>query len=199
MTLRGWLTGVLAVVLTTAAAAPDDDTTLAHRLAAERRSIESRFEREQAACRQAFALNACIDEARARQRQALTAVQMQQRELAERQRLRRAAERQAVVQKRQASVSGRTEPDPSAALSPASAVASRPEIRQDRQPDSRRERATGEAAAQARAAQRAAAARKLQADIQADQERIQKRLERRRTQGKPAVPLPTPPSASAAG
>ena len=183
--------GWIFVALMGGGAALADDAALQRQLAAERQAVDARFEREQSDCRQRFALNACIDEARARQRQALSSLRLQQREIDERRRTQRAADRQQAIERRQSAVDGRPAPASAPAARAPRAAASRPQATRDRAAD--------RAAAQAKAAERAAAARKLQAEIQADQARILERQTRRAAKGKAAVPLPAPSAPSAPG
>jgi hypothetical protein len=101
-----WIAGILLALLASAAAL-GDDAALQRQLAAERQAVDARFERDKADCQQRFALNACVDEARTRQRQALAALRMQQREVDERQRIQRTSERRAAIERRQAATASR--------------------------------------------------------------------------------------------
>jgi colicin import membrane protein len=181
-----WIAGILLALLASAAAL-GDDAALQRQLAAERQAVDARFERDKADCQQRFALNACVDEARTRQRQALAALRMQQREVDERQRIQRTSERRAAIERRQAATASR----PVAASAASAAAARTPRVAAERA-QLNRDRAAERATAQAKAAERAAAARKLQATIQADQARIQERQSRRAAQGKAVAPLPPP-------
>ena len=169
-----------------------DEAAQRQQLAAERRAADSRFQQAQADCRQRFALNACIDDARAAHRRALAGVKERERVLDEGQRRQRALDRQTAIDRRQ-QVAEERPPEPDARPLARGASAARPSAR--REGDARRARDA--AVAQAKAAERAAAARKLQAAIEADQARIKERLAKREAQGRKAQPLPSPASASA--
>lgn len=180
----------LAVFGLAAAAQPADDGVLRQQLAAQRQEIDARFQREQAECRQRFAVNACLDQARAHQRKSLSDHRAREHALDERQREKRASGRQQAIERRQQAVLERSAaPEPRASAAQAEPATPRP-LRG-------RDRASAAAEAQAKAAERAAAARKLQAAIQADQERIKARQAHRAAQGRKAEPLPPPPAPSA--
>ena len=180
---------LLAFALATrAAAAAGDAPTPRQQLAAERAEINSRHEREVAACAERFASNACRDAARQRQRQALAQVQARQQALDEASRRDRATQRQAGIERKQAEVERRSSLAPQAEAEalplPVPRAASRPA------------RSSSSNAA-AKAAQRAEAARKRQQEIEADQARIKARIEKRAAQGRNPAPLPPVPGASA--
>lgn len=189
------IVGCLLLVLVAGGAPAQDDAADPRRhIAAERKAADARYESEAAACRQGFAVNACLDDARRRHRQAVAALQARQRTFEEARRRQRADERQAEVARKQAEVARRAAA-PASAPAPkagAAAAASAPRPRaaasaRDASPD-----------AAAKAAARAQAARKLQAEIKADQARIQARTAKRAAQGKQPSPLPPAPGASAA-
>lgn len=169
-------------------AAADDGATQKQQLAAERAAINSRYERDQAACADRFASNACRDAARQRQRQALADVQARQLEIDQETRRRRAVQRQAEIGRKQAEVERRSSlvpPADAAVVPPAPPRAASRPLRSASSP------------AAAKAAQRAEAARKRQQAIEADQARIDARVAKRKAQGKNPPPLPPAPGASA--
>ena len=170
-----------------------DETGARQQLAAEGRALDARYEREQADCRQRFALNACLDEARVRHRRDQAELKARQRALDEGLRQQRAAERQADIDRRQQAMQSRLAgPE---ATAPGRSTPSRPPAAERRDSEARRNQAA--AAARAKAAERAEAARQLQATIQADQARIRERQAKRESQGRKAQPLPSPASAPA--
>ncbi len=186
---------LLLALVATGANALADDASLRQQIAAERAAIDTRFERDQAECGQRFALNACLDDARLRRRQAMATLQARQLEIDTRQRVQRAAERQRELERKSQQLNARqaataTAPQPeqaSAGQGPSTAQA--PAIHQRSQA----------VAARAKASERATAARKLQADIKADQARIAARIAKRSAQGQVPAPLPALPAASASG
>jgi hypothetical protein len=68
------------------------------RIATERRAVEARFAQAQAACRERFLVNACLQDARAERRAALDPLQRQQLMLDDLRRRERAAERLRAIQ-----------------------------------------------------------------------------------------------------
>lgn len=178
----------LATLAADAATVTRDDLTPRQQLAAERAEINSRHEREQAACTERFASNACRDAARQRQRQALAQVQARQQALDEESRRSRALQRQSGIDRKQAEVERRSSLAPQAEADTLPLSAPRAA--------SRRARSSSSNAA-GKAAQRAEAARKRQQEIDADQARIKARIEKRAAQGRNPAPLPPVPGASA--
>ena len=202
MTWALWFLGGVALL---AGPARADLAAERQQLATEMRALDARFERERTECGQRFALNACIDQARNRHRQAQTALKARQRELDEQQRAQKALDRRTAIDRRQQTLPAQQslQPDasqPAAAASPSTPAAISPAAAAARR-EARERRAAEAAAAHAKAAERAAAARKLQASIQADQERIKARQAQREAKGKKVLPLPPPPAppASAPG
>jgi hypothetical protein len=186
--MTSWLPLLIVLALgASPALAAEDNAAQKQQLAAERAAINSRHDRELAACAERFASNACRDAARQRQRQALADVQSRQLEIDQETRRRRATQRQAEIGRKQAEVESRSllAPPADAAVVPLapSRAASRPT------------RGASSAAA-AKAAQRAEAARKRQQEIEADQARIEARVAKRKAQGKSPPPLPPAPGAS---
>lgn len=172
------------------------DTAGLELLPAQRQAIADRFEREQATCRQRFAVNACLDAAQARHRQALKDVQARQEAANLQQRKGRAAARQAEIDRKDKLLADRPPAPPDArrvdlrrvdaAALPGQASVVRPT------PAPLSNAGADRAAARVKAAERAEAAKRMQAEIRADQARIQERLARRAAQGKKSAPLPEP-------
>lgn len=193
--MRPVATGLLLLALLAGSAhAQDDAAARQRRIDEARAAADARFEAESAACRQRFAVNACLDDARQRRRQALAAVQAEQRALDEAGRRERAADRRAEVARKQAEVARRTAaPTPAASAASAGSAAETPSASRPRAATSPRAEASDAAA---KAAARAEAARKRQEQIKADQARIQARIDKRAAQGKQPLPLPPVPGAS---
>lgn len=99
------------IALALAAAVPPvqaDDAR--QRLVAERAALQQRFAAEERACADRFAVTACIDEVRSRQRAALAPLREQELRIDEVERQRRADERRAAVEQKQADVARRPLP-----------------------------------------------------------------------------------------
>ena len=174
---------VLCCLLPGALQAADNDRA---RIAAERKAMAERFAAEEKACASRFAVTACVDEVRARRREALAPLRERELKLEEAERQVRAQERRQDIARRQADAlqRGPAPPEPEAhvrqPLLGASATA-----RGSRTPDD----GAGRAAAAERRLQEA---RLRQGDAQATQERIDKRQAERDAQRKKAKPLPVP-------
>ena len=82
-----WTLLALVLVVLPPVWAEDERT----RIAAERQSLTERFTAEESACRTRFAVNACLDDVRARRRAALAPLRERELRLAEAERQRRAA------------------------------------------------------------------------------------------------------------
>jgi len=191
--MRALTIGCLLLTLWAAGVqAQDEAADLQRRIATERAAVDARFAAESSACRQGFAVTACLDDARRRHRQAVAALQAELRALDEAKRRRKADERQAAVARKQAEVARRLA---SAASVPT--VASAPSAAASRPPPAVAPARAAASEAAARAAARAEAARRLQAEIKADQARIRDRIDKRAAQGKQPLPLPPAPAASA--
>jgi hypothetical protein len=162
-------------------------------IAAERAALVERNAAEERECASRFALTSCVEQARARHREALSPLRDRELWLDEAERQQRADERLAAIAAKQkaatavpaaASAPGRTRRAPPAPA--ASAV--------------RPARASAPVAERAgEAAQRAEAAELRRAQAQAAQARINRRLADRAAQGKPIQTLPAPERASAPG
>ena len=184
---------VLTLSLPLLAAAQDSQRA---RLAAERRSLGERFAAEERACAGRFAVTACVDETRARRREALAPLRERELRLEEAERRQRATMRRAAIAAKVAAAASRPADAASAAASSAL-----PEVRM-RAPASgpsgalraptAKDDEVGRAAQAAQAAQRVREAQARQLDAQATQQRIQRRLTDRAAKGQHAEPLPVP-------
>jgi colicin import membrane protein len=159
-------------------------------LAAERALITQRFDAEEAACRQQFAVTGCVADVRASRRDALAPVRERELQLEDQERQARVAQRALdLAAKRQAqravpaatpSIERRVRqlPDESSAAAPGlvEGASARP----------------GQGAAAAHAAERARAAAKRREAALATQTEIAKKLAELAARGKPVVGLPVP-------
>lgn len=76
-----WVLGIWMCCVAQATVAADNDTAVATeraRIKAEQAAVRSRFARDEAACYQRFAVNDCLQEAKARQREALNGLRRQE-------------------------------------------------------------------------------------------------------------------------
>jgi hypothetical protein len=162
------------------------------RIAAERRAMAERYAAEERACVSRFAVTACVDEVRARRREALVPLRDRELKLDEADRQQRAQERRQAIAQRQAEAQQRAPapPEPVARVRQpmlGASAATRPV------------RPPADAVARAAAAdKRAQDARQRQEDAKATQDRIDRRQAERDTQGKPSRPLPVPAQAPSA-
>ncbi|MBX3654514.1 MAG: hypothetical protein KF686_10045 [Ramlibacter sp.] len=177
------------------------------RIQAERTAANARYERDAVACHARFAVNDCLDEARARRRERLGDLRRQEISLNDAQRRRKGAaqqqrmdEKAALLSQRQADEArGREKAKPSRdarasrPLGPASASGGASAAVTARQ-DERLRAAKQAQARQSRAEEAAAQARRQRVYVREAQERKQRILKRQqeRTQP-PARPLPVPP------
>ena len=156
----------------------------------ERRQVEARYAAEEADCRQRFFVTSCIDEAKARRREALDTLRQQELQLDDAERKRRAAERMQAIEARRAEAAARpqaaSQPEPVIRVPPAAAVASMPELTAPR-------RAAPSASEAEAAASRAAAAERRRAEAAARQARIAEREAARASEGQRSAPLPPRP------
>jgi colicin import membrane protein len=186
---------LITALVTVPAAAQADEAVERQQLAAQRQQIDSRFKQDQAECGQRFASTACINDARARNRLALSGLRARQQALDERQRLRKATDRQLAIEQRQQRLQGLPAAEDKRVVAVARAAsAAVSSAQQDQQHRARREAQA--AAARAKAAQRAAAAQQQQAKIRADQDRIKARQAKRAADGKATLALPAPASSA---
>lgn len=117
---------LIAVLATASMAAHATDPESAERavLAKKRSAVQAQFAAEDRECASRFSVNACVDDVRARRREALTAIDARDAELDAAQRKRRADERRAGIASKQAerakreaqSASGPVAPQPLDAL-----------------------------------------------------------------------------------
>jgi colicin import membrane protein len=162
------------------------------RIAGERKAMAERYAAEERACVSRFAVTACVDEVRARRREALAPLRDRELKLDEAERQHRAQDRRQAIAQRQAEAGQRAPapPEPEARvrqpLPGASASARAP-----RAPDGGPARA---AAAEARAQD----LRQRQGEAKATQERIARQLAQRELNGKKSQALPIPPKAPTA-
>ena len=164
------------------------------RIQAQQQRLDAAFTAETAACRERFAVTACVDEVRLRRRDALAPLRAQTQALDEAElSVRASARRQALKDKQGQRAPGKAasavvEAKPRAA--PAASV-TRPETLAP---------LVDQGSRQADAAHRAQAARAQQARAVADQEKVRQRLLEKQAQrlrkGGPAAPLPAPAAAS---
>jgi len=163
-------------------------------IAAERSALNQRFAQEERDCANRFVVNACIDDVRRQRREALHPLRERELSLDEAERVRRAAERRAVIAAKQAAAASRpgkdAGPPPQLRLrevDPAPASPSRPTPRPH-----------DEAGRAAEAAQRVREAERRREEAQAGQRRVQEREAERAAAGRQAVPLPVPGASAAA-
>jgi len=162
------------------------------RIDRERQQAMARFSAEEAVCRERFSVTACVDEARARRRAALSSLRMQEVLLDDAERKRRAAARTQAIEAKRIEAESRppAPPQPSPAVRPVPAErGSAPafEVRRPRHDD--------EADA---AARRAAAAERGRADAAAEQAKIAARASDAATKDKKkSAALPIPPEYAA--
>ncbi|MGE0497290.1 MAG: hypothetical protein AB7I35_02070 [Ramlibacter sp.] len=175
------------------------------RIAAERAAANTLYERDAVACHARFAVNDCLNEARARRREALADLRRQEISLNDAQRRRKGAAQQQRIDEKATQLSQRQvsdarsqsqksrearelralkKVDRHAGPPPADAVAPDDGVRQAEQ----------EAARQQRAADAKAQARKQQDHVREALARKERVLKRQREEKKPlARPLPVPP------
>lgn len=191
---------VLATWLASAAAAPDPAAAQRERITRERQAVEREARAAQQACATQFAVTDCVNRAKAERRERLRPLDRELALLDDELRKRRAAERLAKLQQRQASrpetppeVSVRTRqaaaPDAASAASAASAPPRPPQ----RSPAAQQAAASQ---ADAAAAQRAAAAARRVEQAQAHRAVVEQKNVERARQREPAKPLPQPAAAS---
>lgn len=105
---------LIAALLLPALPARADEAGERTRIAAERRTIETRFAAEEAACRERFVVTPCVDGVRARRREALSPLRHQELLLDDAERKRRAAARIDGIEARRAAAAARPAPAPRA-------------------------------------------------------------------------------------
>ncbi len=192
MKRRAWFWGVwLLLALPATALAAESER---NRITAERKATAAKFDAEERACADRFAVTACVDDVRARRRVALAPLRERELKLDEADRQQRAQERRSAIARRQADAAQRAPapPEPEARVrQPLLGASAAP----------RAPRPTDDAAARAAMAERRVQElRQRQAEARATQERIDKRQAEREAQGSKPRPLPLPavtPAASA--
>jgi colicin import membrane protein len=159
-------------------------------IAAERAAVQQRFVAEERDCQGRFAVNACVEDARQRRREALAQLRERELKLDQAERQRRAAERREAVAAKQAAARARP-PTAAASAAPPQLRVREPLLpasgaaRPSRSGPDRNEQA-------AAAAERARASEARRQDIQAAQERVKRREAERAARGKDNAPLPLP-------
>jgi hypothetical protein len=208
---------VAAAALAHAAAAqePDDPAAQRARIAAERAQVESRLRTEEKDCYGRFAVNDCLNAAKARRREAMADLRRQEISLNDADRKRKGAERQRAIEERRREMEERSVAQKKQQAGQAAPAGSAPRGRQakaarpgDRaqaevetaekaraeRPETRQRRDEKEAA-RLRRAQEAAQNVKTRQESQAQAEEhrasVNKRLAERKKP--PARPLPVPP------
>ncbi len=179
---------LLALVPLLCAAAGDERAAIV----AERSQLAERYAAEERTCADRFAVNACVDDVRARRRAALQPLRERELRLDQAERQQRAEERRAAIAaKRQA-----------AAARPAAAASAQLRVREPapQRPAAapRPARSRDEAARAAEAAARARESEQRREEAQAAQQRVQQRQLERELSGKRSEPLPLPAPAGSA-
>ncbi|MDP1901271.1 MAG: hypothetical protein Q8K96_12570 [Rubrivivax sp.] len=155
----------------------------------ERRALTARFDAQEQACRERFAVTPCIQGVRALRRAALAPLREREMKLDAAERMQRSAERQAAVQAKQRAAAtppqGTPVPERSLRKPPRPAAAA-----SSVEPAARR--GATESARAAEAAAKVQVAKRRQAEIQARQARVARRQTERAAAGKSAAPLPGP-------
>jgi hypothetical protein len=162
-----------------------------HRIEAERGQLEARFAAEDAACRERFEVTRCVDEVKARRREALGRLRQQELRLADAERRQRAAARMQAIEAKRIDAESRPPAPPQPApvlrrVQPPRASAVEPH-------DARRHDAQEAIAA----AQRASAAGTRRAAAADDRSRIAERESQRDSEARKSAPLPLPPEVAA--
>ncbi len=185
----GVLTALLTVCMADASASPRERA----QLRAERHQLSEAFAQEERACSQQFWVTACLDDARARRREALAPVRERELRLDEAERQAKAEQRRQAIAAKQALAASQ----PAARLAPPvrvrSAAAASSTPGREPQPAETADRAASAAAARARLLEA-----NRQGAVQA-QRRVDKREADRLAGGRKAAPLPTPALPAASG
>lgn len=183
------------VLLLAAAAAPAQPVNRAE-VQAQRKSVEQQFAREEAECRQRFAVSACLESLRLRRREALAPIVAREHELAADERRERAQAQARRVQERELAASAPEEGRPRDRLQPGVPAPPASHPVRARQPEQAAQAVReAERRAQAEAARRREQARER--DVR-QQQRVEAHEERERRRNKPpAAPLPIPGASAA--
>ncbi len=175
-----------------AAAADLDVRAERERISRERAAAESRYAADEAACRTRFVVTACVDEAKARRREALGVLKSQELVLDEQERRRRAAARLEAIEAKQREAAARP-PLPAQPAPVIREAASAPAARPQPAP-SEAERAARAHDEALRAQRRTEAAEQRRQQAADDRARIAEREAQRRAKAKkPVTPLPSRP------
>ncbi len=163
------------------------------RIMAERKALAERYVAEEKACTNRFAVTACVDDVRARRREALAPLRERELQLDEAERRQRAQERRQAIAQREAEAASRppAPPEPKARVRQPQLAASAP-ARMPKPPDDGSART-------AAAARRAQDLVLRQNEAQDTQRRIEQRQAERQVLGKKSRPLPVPGAASGPG
>ena len=190
-----WL--LLCLSCISRAAWADDAVDLA-RIASQRQLLSERFAAEERACHSRFVVTACLDDVRARQREALAPLRERELGLDDENRQRRALERRRAIAAKQQAAQARPPPP---VLEPrlrqpkpgATPLPTRPATRQD---DAGARAAQAQTRAQTQAQERVHAAEGRREQAKIAQARVARRLAEQQAQGKRPQPLPLPAAAS---
>jgi colicin import membrane protein len=197
-----WL--LLAAALSGAGAAAQpvaDDQAQRQRLAREQAQVLADARVRQAACGKEFAVSACTQRVLAERRASLAALERQRAVLDDAQRKRRAAERLARIEQRQAAAANATVKPALQVKARAARPAPAEPVDAPALPEAatRAQRAASMAAAEdARAAQRAGAAAQREKKAAEHRAAVEQRNRERASQKVPAAALPVPPAAASA-
>ena len=192
-----WL--VLAAAWPSALVAADSEASQRERIARDRAAIESDAQTAQKRCAQRFAVTDCVDRVKAERRQRLQPLDRELAALDDAQRKRRAAERMAQIQQRQAS---QVDVKPEVSVHKRKAVASEPAgpvnaASESVEPDVRSGAQAPAAQAEAEAAKRAAASARRAEKAKTHRLEVEQRNAERAKQGSPPASLPVPPAPAA--
>lgn len=196
---------VLSGVCGLALAAPDtpavnDAVQARARIAAERQRLQALLDAERAACRQRFAVSACIDAAEQRFRDGMAGTRQREQALDDVDRQHRAAERRAAVAEKQrlaaaAVAASASAPQAQSVQAPPSAASAAQPGVQRRPPKVDRQAGRQDPAAAA-ARQRAIASAQRRQKFQAEQDKVAQRKLDKAGQKSAAAPLPVPGKAA---
>lgn len=208
MTLHRSAHGPIALLLALAClAAQAAEGGEAERLQRERRDVEARHAREAAACRQQFAVTACLEHAHAERRAALEHLHQQQVVLDDARRRERAAQRLRAIQSKTAELDARGREPAAAASSVRSGRAPSASAHPTRSPHvaanapsavvtHKREPARDTAKDAQDRQRRAAAAEQRRVSAERHRKEVELRNAERDRVRRPAAPLPLPASAA---
>jgi len=186
---------VLLLLAAAAASAPQIPPATRAEVAAQRAAIEQRFDREQAACQDQFAISSCVEDVRQRRHAALAPLVRREHELAaEERRARATAQTQRVNEREQAAAQDDGQRhERVVAVPPATPAARAPKALTPDEAEHKRQQAESQA-------QSAAAQRREQ--LREREERQQQRaadheLRLKKKTKPPAAPLPVPGASAA--